>query len=67
MPFGSWPLLVMWFDTAIEVYSDVIDVPTQAFLAVSYPWRRRPSFPASYPRPPHSSLTLGILTIPPPC
>jgi hypothetical protein len=21
--FGSWPLLVMWFDTAIQVYIDV--------------------------------------------
>ena len=23
---GSWPLLVMWFDAAIRVYIDVIDV-----------------------------------------
>jgi hypothetical protein len=37
LELGSWPVLVMWFDTAIEVYIVVIDVPIQALLAVSHP------------------------------
>jgi pyruvate/2-oxoglutarate dehydrogenase complex dihydrolipoamide acyltransferase (E2) component len=56
---GSWPLLVMWIGPAMGVSREVRAVLISARWALAPPWRRRPSWPASDPSPPHASAPRG--------